>query len=188
MVRNRPPPGICREVPCFQRVERTPIPLPHTANRSTARRKNVLQDSVDALRSIPSRVQTSLALWFYHSTLRVLALEILHFPLRMSACVTNPDVERGGVTIWSAQRDRSVGNWDQESKYQSDCTRYIQELQEKFPWVGALDLNIVAQGHRAGALWALDTLGNGTHSTEQTQPSENQPSAQLSQNNGKDAQ
>lgn len=91
----------------------------------------------------------------------------------MSACVTNPDVEQGGVTIWSAQRDRTVGNWDRESKYQSDYTRYIQELQEKFPWVGALDLNIVAQGHRARALWMLDTLGNGIRSTERIQPSEN---------------
>jgi hypothetical protein len=94
----------------------------------------------------------------------------------MSECVTNADVEQGGVTIWSARRDRSMGNWDRESKYQADCTRYIQELQEKLPWVGALDLNIVAQGHRAGALWALDTLRSEIHNTEQIRPSENNTS------------
>jgi hypothetical protein len=162
------------------------IPLPHTAT-STARRENVLRGTLNALRSIPSHARISLILWFYRSTLRVLALEIRCFPLRIAACVTNPDVQQGGVTIWSARRDRSMGNWGQESKYQAVCTRYIQELQEKLPWAGVLDLNIVAQGHRAGALWALGTLGNGTHSTEQIQPSENQSSAQLSQNDGKDA-
>ncbi len=152
-------------------------PLPYTSTQSTAKRTSVLRGIVNGLLSIPSRVQTSLAQWFAHSLLRVLALEILHFFLRMSECVTNPDVERGGVTIWCAQRDRTVGNWDRESKYQSDCTQYIRELQEKFPWIGALDLNIVAQGHRAGALWMLDTLGNGTHSTEQIQSSENDKSS-----------
>lgn len=151
--------------------------LPSTPLQAT--RKDVLRGIVNGLLSIPSRVQTSLVQWFSHSLLRVLALEILHLPRRMSECVTNPDVERGGVTIWSAHRDRTVGNWDRESKYQSDCTQYIQDLQEKLPWVGALDLNIVAQGHRAGALWMLDTLGNGIHSTEQTQSSKNDiPTAQ----------
>lgn len=159
----------------------THIHLPHTPT-SPARGKNVLRGIANALQSIPSHVQTSLAQWFSQSLLRVLALEILHFPRRMSACVTNPDVQQGGVTIWSAQRDRTVGNWDQESKYQSDCTRYIQELQEKFPWVGALDLNIVAQGHRAGALWMLDTLSNGIRSTEQIEPFVNDTAA-----TGKDA-
>lgn len=150
-----------------------PTRLPHTSTPSTAKRTNVLRGIGNALRSIPSHVQTSLVPWFYHSLLRVLALEILHFPLRMSECVTNPDVERGGVTIWCARRDRTVGNWDRESKYQSACTQYIRELQEKFPWVGALDQNIVAQGHRAGALWMLDTLGNEIHSIQQIQSSEN---------------
>ena len=142
---------------------------PHT--HITARETNALKGILDDLRTILLRARTSLAQWFSHSTLRVLALEILHFPLRMSACATNPDVQQGAVTIWSARRDRSIGNWNQESKYQDACTRYIQELQEKLPWVGALDLNIVAQGHRAGALWALDTLGNEIRSTEQIQPS-----------------
>jgi hypothetical protein len=66
-----------------------------------------------------------------------------------------------------------MGNFDQESKYQDVCTRYIQELQGKLLWIGLLDLEIVAQAHRAGALWALDTLGNETHSTEQIRPSGN---------------
>jgi hypothetical protein len=68
-----------------------------------------------------------------------------------------------------------MGNFDQESKYQGVCTRYIQELQEKLLWIEVLDLEIVAQPHRAGALWARDILGNETHSTEQIQPLENQP-------------
>ena len=118
--------------------------------------------------SIHLHAQTSLVQWFSHSLLRVLALEILHFPLRMSECVTNPDVEQGEVTIWCAQRDQTVGNWDRESKYQSDCTRYIRELQEKCPWVGPLDLNIVAQKvivpERYGCSY---NSANGTRSTEQ---------------------
>jgi hypothetical protein len=158
-----------------QGLKPTPIPFPHKAT-STARGTNVLRGIVNALQTILSRARISLVQWFSHSLLRVLALEILHLPLRMSECVTNADVEQGGVTIWSARRDRSMGNWDRESKYQADCTRYIQELQEKLPWVGALDLNIVAQGHRAGALWALDTLRSEIHNTEQIRPSENNTS------------
>jgi hypothetical protein len=146
-------------------------PLPHTV-KPKAKRRGDLRDTLNDLRSTPSRIRISLVRWFRQSTLRVLVLEILHFPLRMSACVTTPYIRRG-VTIFAANRDRSMGNLAQESKYQDACTRYIQELMEKLPWAVALDLEVAAQAHRAGALWIRDTLGNETHSTEHIQPSGN---------------
>jgi hypothetical protein len=146
-------------------------PLLHTV-KPKAKRRDVLRDTLNGLLSTPSRLRTFLVLWYRQSTLRILALEILRFPLRMSACVTTPYIRRG-VTIYAARRDRSMGNLVQESKYQDACTRYIQELMEKLPWAVALDLEVAAQAHRAGALWVRDTLDNETHNTEHIQPSEN---------------
>lgn len=66
-----------------------------------------------------------------------------------------------------------MGNFHQESKYQDACTQYIQELQERVQWVGVLDLEIVAQAHRAGALWVRDTFDSKIDNPEQVQSSAN---------------
>lgn len=138
---------------------------------STARKSYVQPGIANALQSICVRGRTSLLLWFRRSTLRVVVLEIRCFPLRMIACVTTPFL-RHGTTIYAANRDRSMGSFDEERKYQRACTLHIQELQGNHPWVGPLDLEIVAQAHRQGALWVRDNYGIGIESTEQIQPSE----------------
>jgi hypothetical protein len=106
-----------------------------------------------------ARIPLSLAQWFQHSTLRIVALEIRNFPLRIAAVINTPYL-RMGNTLFSASRDRSMGNFVQESKYQRVCSASIQALRDNHPWAGPLDLEIAAQMHRQGALWAFDNPGH----------------------------
>lgn len=104
--------------------------------------------------------------WFHESKFRVVLLEIRNLPLRITAACQVPSPHLG-TTLYSASRDRSMGNFVEESKYQHVCREHIQELRENHRWVCLLDLEIAAQMHRQGALWARDTFGNGTDSTKQ---------------------
>jgi hypothetical protein len=116
-----------------------------------------------------SRRILSLLQWYHRSTLRIVALEIRNFPLRIVATIRTPYL-RLGNTLFSASRDRSMGNFEDENKYQHVCSASIKELRGNHPWVGPLDLEIAAQMHRRGALWAFDnpdhvsSLGKGTQS------------------------
>ena len=87
--------------------------------------------------------------------LRIVVLEIRSFPLRIVAAIRTPFLQLGN-TLYSASRDRSMGTFEEERKYQRVCSASIKELRRNHPWVGPLDLEIAAQMHRQGALWAFD--------------------------------
>lgn len=103
--------------------------------------------------------------WFHESRFRAMVLEIRNLHLRIAALRRVPSPHLG-TTLYSASRDRSMGNFVEESKYQRACREHIQELRENHRWVCLLDLEIAAQMHRRGALWARDTFGNGIGNTE----------------------
>ncbi len=142
--------------------------------RSMASIWNVHPPLASRLRSKFRRIATSPLRWYRQSTLRIVALEISTFHLRIVAAINTPSL-RLGRTLYSPQRDRSMGNLDEESRYERICSASIRALQDNHPWVGPLDLEIATQMHRQGALWAFDNPDhlscpdNETHSTEQIQ-------------------
>jgi hypothetical protein len=136
---------------------------------STAKELNVQKGIANALQSKFQRYLFSLLQRFRQSTLRLVVLEILYFPRRIAAVITDPWL-RYGNTLYVPSRDRSIGNLAEENTHSRACIYRIQELERTHRWVGPLDLEIAAQMHRQGALWALDTFGKGKQSTEQIQP------------------
>jgi hypothetical protein len=127
------------------------------------------------LRSKFRRLVSSPLRWYRQSMLRIVVLEIQSFPLRIVAAINTPPL-RLGRTLFDLRKDCSMGNFDEENRYERICSASIRELQGNHPWVGPLDLEIATQMHRQGALWAFDSPehlschGNETHSTEQVQP------------------
>jgi hypothetical protein len=127
-------------------------------NASTAKELNVQRGTANALQSKFLRVRSSLLRWFRQSRLRLTVLEIRCFPLRIVASI-NAQSLRYGNTTYAANRDRSMGSFAAESTHQRECIRHMEALRRNHHWVGPLDLEIAAQSHREGALWAIDNHG-----------------------------
>ena len=146
-------------------------------DETTANISNVRLVRANDPRAKISRLVLSLLQWYLRSTLRIVALEICSFPLRIVAAIRTPYL-RLGSTLFSANRDRSMGNFVEERKYQHACSASIRELQDNHRWVGPLDLEIAAQMHRQGALWAIDNSyppfspGIRTRSIQRADPSQ----------------
>jgi hypothetical protein len=92
--------------------------------------------------------------WYRVSTLRIVALEIRAFPLRIAAALRTPSL-RLGNTVFSPLWGRSMATQVEENKLLQSCIVDIQELQSRQRWIGPLDLEICAEMHRRGALSAL---------------------------------
>jgi hypothetical protein len=138
---------------------------------ATAKESRAQRGIASAPRSKVLRVRFSLLRSFRQSNLRLVALEIRCFPLRILESLRDPWL-RYGNTVYAANRDRSMGNFEEENRYSRVCTEYTQELQDGHRWMTPLDLVLAAQSHRAGAIWALDTFGKGTQDIKHVQSSE----------------
>ena len=140
---------------------------------ATAMGSRAQRGIVNGLRSKIHRWQVSLHRAYLRSTLRLVALEIRNFPLRIEAIRKHPSI-RYGSTILAASWDRGIGNVYLENRYSRSCMSRIQELQKDHHWLGPLDEEIAARMYRWGALWALDNLASctETHSKEPTHTSQ----------------
>jgi hypothetical protein len=147
-----------------------PEPTVKAPTDETANGYDVDWGTPNAPRSTWQRFLAFLYRGYRLSTLRLVVIEIRCFPLRIAAATKEP-LLRYGNTFHSYQWDDGIGNLDEESKYRRACICRIQELQASHPWVGPIDLDLALYMHRKGALWALDTYGKRTQSTQQTQAS-----------------
>lgn len=107
------------------------------------------------------RFWTSLLHSYHLSTLRLVALEIRAFPLRIAA-VLKAESLRYGNTLSVASWDDGIGTYEEENRYARACMNRIQELRRDHRWATPLDLELASRMHRWGALWSLDNAPSGT--------------------------
>jgi hypothetical protein len=139
----------------------------HTSrtNSQKAKGSSVPLRTVGVFRAKCLRYRSSLLQSFRQSTLRLVVLEIRSFPHRIAGSINDPML-RYGNTISDANVDRSMGSFDEVSRYSRACIHHIQELQQQHRWISPLDTELIAQSHRAGMLWAVDNLCKKTRDTE----------------------
>jgi hypothetical protein len=161
---------------CVQDVSSSSSPKGKiTGQRATE--SNVLRRISNALHASAVRPLLSLLRLYRQSRIRLAVLEIRGFPLRIAVSCGNP-LLRYGNTLYSPNRDRSMGTFEEENRYSRACMNHIQELERDHHWVASLDLELAAQSHRAGALWAMDNFCSGMQYKEPAQNSCDSPKSQ----------
>jgi hypothetical protein len=143
---------------------------PEAQSDATARISDADWGISGARQSTLRRFLASLLRAYRQSTLRLLVLEILCFPLRIRATAKD-EFLRYGNTSQCGRWDGGIGSFDEERRYSHVCMSRIQELQASHPWAAPIDLDLALYMHRKGAIRALSTYSKRTRSTEQIQPS-----------------
>jgi hypothetical protein len=136
----------------------------------TASGSGALRGIGDRLRAKRKYAVASFLRWFLQSKLRLLALEIRSVFPRIAACLTIPLLQYGN-TLYEPSLG-SMGSPEDENRYTRACMAHIQELRREYPWASPVDVELAAQSHQAGAIWALRNFGKGTRDTEHVQPLE----------------
>lgn len=98
--------------------------------------------------------------WWSRSTLRIVALELCSFPLRMAAILRTPSL-REGVPIPLGPLGYNLRSFGQAYSYLHACTQGMQCLQSQRRLISPLDLQIYAQAFQRGATWAAHKSCSG---------------------------
>jgi hypothetical protein len=86
--------------------------------------------------------------------LRRLLEEFCNFPRRILALLRQPSLSMG-PTLPVAPEGHNLESFCEVNSWLHACTENIQRLQNRHPYVGSLDFQILAQAFALGAGWAL---------------------------------
>jgi hypothetical protein len=102
--------------------------------------------------------------WQY-SILRISVVEVGRMFLRIREYVREPSLCRG-YRIPLPKREGCGPVFGGRNSYVDFCNEDMQQLLQKYRWVGYLDRQIVAQAYQRGAEWGADNLRNGSEHRE----------------------
>lgn len=92
--------------------------------------------------------------WWAFSTHRVVADEVRKSPLRISA-ILKDSLLKYGPAVPTDPRQHGQMSFREECVYGLSCTRDVEQLLQKHPWMGALDQQLAAEAYQLGAAWAF---------------------------------
>lgn len=108
--------------------------------------------------------------WWSRSILRILAIELCSFPLRILTILRTPSL-RWGTPIPYHLEDHNLGSLEEVNNYGLACIEGTQDLRKQRRVISVLEYRTYCQGFRDGATWGLRKTCSGRCTQAPVEPS-----------------